>query len=65
MSPQEWCDSMVPAFKETWELLNITYTDFVRTTEPRQTKTVQHFWDTIRKNGYLYKHAYEGLVLRP
>ena len=60
MSPQEWCDSMVPAFKETWKLLNITYTDFVRTTEPRQTKTVQHFWDTIRKNGYLYKHAYEG-----
>ena len=60
MSPQEWCDSMVPAFKETWDLLNITYTDFVRTTEPRQTKTVQKFWDIIRQNGYLYKHAYEG-----
>ena len=60
MDPQSWCDSMVPAFKEAWELLNITYTDFVRTTEPRQTKSVQKFWEIINENGYCYKSAYEG-----
>ena len=60
MTPQEWCDSMVPAFKEAWDLLGITYTDFVRTTEPRQTKSVQKFWETIHNNGYCYKSAYEG-----
>ncbi|MBP5313952.1 MAG: methionine--tRNA ligase [Eggerthellaceae bacterium] len=60
MTPQQWCDSMVPAFKESWDLLNITYTDFVRTTEDRQTRTVQKFWTDLYKKGFLYKSAYEG-----
>ena len=36
MTPQAWCDSMEPVFREAWDLLDITYTDFVRTSEPRQ-----------------------------
>lgn len=60
MTPQEWCDSMVPAFKEAWDMLDITYTDFVRTTEDRQTRTVQKFWNDLYEKGYLYKSAYEG-----
>ena len=60
MTPQEWCDSMVPAFKEAWDMLGITYTDFVRTTEDRQTRSVQKFWTDLYEKGYLYKSAYEG-----
>lgn len=60
MTPQEWCDSMVPAFTDAWKMLGITYTDFVRTTEPRQHKAVQKFWEIIYNNGYCYKSAYEG-----
>ncbi|HJF64975.1 MAG TPA: class I tRNA ligase family protein, partial [Slackia equolifaciens] len=60
MTPQAWCDSMVPAFKETWDMLDITYTDFVRTTEDRQTRSVQKFWTDLYEKGYLYKSAYEG-----
>jgi methionyl-tRNA synthetase len=60
MSPQEWCDSLAPAFKEAWELLNIDYTDFVRTTEDRQTRAVQKFWQGLYDAGWLYKGAYEG-----
>ena len=60
MNPQEWCDSMEPAFREAWDLLGITYTDFVRTTEPRQHRTVQKFWQKLYDAGYLYKSAYEG-----
>ncbi len=60
MTPQEWCDSMVPAFKEAWDMLDITYTDFVRTTEERQTRSVQKFWTDLYDKGYLYKSAYEG-----
>ena len=60
MTPQEWCDSMVPAFKDAWDMLDITYTDFVRTTEERQTRTVQKFWTDLYEKGYLYKSAYEG-----
>ncbi|MBE6464824.1 MAG: methionine--tRNA ligase [Eggerthellaceae bacterium] len=60
MEPQEWCDSMEPAFRDAWDLLNITYTDFVRTTEDRQTRSVQKFWGDLYDKGYLYKGAYEG-----
>ena len=60
MSPQEWCDSMEPAFRDTWDLLNITYTDFVRTSSDRQTRTVQKFWNDLYEKGYLYKGSYEG-----
>ena len=51
MTPQEWCDSMVPAFKDAWDMLDITYTDFVRTTEERQTRTVQKFWTESVREG--------------
>ena len=32
MTPLEWCDSMEPKFRDAWDMLDITYTDFVRTT---------------------------------
>ncbi|WP_165043870.1 methionine--tRNA ligase [Adlercreutzia sp. ZJ138] len=60
MQPQEWCDSMEPAFRDAWDLLNITYTDFVRTTEPRHARSVQKFWCDLYDKGYLYKSSYEG-----
>ncbi|MCI9129766.1 MAG: methionine--tRNA ligase [Eggerthellaceae bacterium] len=60
MQPQEWCDSMEPAFRNAWEELDIKYTDFVRTTEPRHAVTVQDFWQKLYDKGYLYKGAYEG-----
>jgi methionyl-tRNA synthetase len=60
MTPQEWCDSMEPAFREAWDMLGITYTDFVRTTEPRHHRTVQRFWNDLHERGYLYKGSYEG-----
>ena len=60
MTPQQWCDSMVPAFKDAWNMLDITYTDFVRTTEDRHARTVQKFWTELHDKGCLYKGAYEG-----
>ncbi len=60
MTPQAWCDSMEPAFRDAWEQLGITYTDFVRSTEPRHTRTVQKFWQDLFDKGFLYKGSYEG-----
>lgn len=60
MTPQAWCDSMEPAFRNVWDLLDITYTDFVRTTEPRHARTVQKFWQDLYDKGYCYKGSYEG-----
>ena len=60
MQPQEWCDSMEPAFRDAWKMLDITYTDFVRTTEPRHARTVQKFWQDLYDKGWCYKGSYEG-----
>src|SRR3954466_7341195 len=33
--PQEYCDELSQAFREVWAALNISYDDYIRTTEPR------------------------------
>ncbi|MCF0103836.1 MAG: methionine--tRNA ligase, partial [Eggerthellaceae bacterium] len=60
MDPRSWCDSMESDFREVWSLLDIKYTDFVRTTEDRHARSVQKFWQDLYDKGYLYKSSYEG-----
>lgn len=60
MTAQDWCDSMEAPFRDAWEMLDISYTDFVRTTEPRHARSVRTFWQDLYDKGYLYKGSYEG-----
>ena len=59
-TPIEWCDSQIPAFKDAWEMLDITYSEFVRTSSKAQEKSVQKLWQDLYDRGYLYKGSYEG-----
>ena len=59
-TPLEWCDSQIPAFKQAWEMLDVTYTNFVRTSSDAQEKSVQKLWQSLHDKGYLYKGSYEG-----
>jgi len=61
MAPLEWTDQMSPRFAEAWAGLGISNDDFIRTTEPRHTATVQQFLGQINDNGYIYKGNYSGL----
>ena len=65
MTPQEWCDSLAPAFHEIWKTLEISNDDFIRTTEPRQIKAVQHLWERMKEAGYIYKGSYDGWYCVP
>ena len=65
MTPQEWCDSLVPAFKELLPLLDVTNDDFIRTTEPRHAEAVRRLMSTIKDNGYIYKGSYDGWYCVP
>ena len=65
MTPQQWCDFQVPAFQELWRELEITNDDFIRTTQDRQTKTVQHLWEVLKEKGYIYKGSYDGWYCVP
>ena len=65
MTPQEWCDSLAPAFHDIWHTLEISNDDFIRTTEERQIKAVQHLWDRMKEAGYIYKGSYDGWYCVP
>ncbi|MFH1826721.1 MAG: methionine--tRNA ligase [bacterium] len=53
-------DEKVAGFKEAWKVLNISYDDFLRTTEKRHEKVVQAFFSQMLANGDVYKGEYEG-----
>ncbi len=61
MSPKELVDANAEAFRKTWELLDIRFDDFIRTTEPRHYVAVQQFLQTLYDRGDIYLGAYEGL----
>jgi methionyl-tRNA synthetase len=65
MEPQEWVDSIAPRFEETWELLDISNDDFIRTTEGRHKRGVQAFWQSLHDRGFLYKGTYDGWYCVP
>ncbi len=61
MSPQEWTDITSARFMEAWERLDISYDDYIRTTEPRHHAVVQQFLQRIYDNGYITLAPYSGL----
>ena len=65
LSPQAYVDQIVPTFKELWRRLDISYTDFIRTTEPRHHKVVQAIFQRLYDKGDIYKGTYEGWYCTP
>ena len=47
-------------FKDLSKILNLSNTDFIRTTEKRHKETVQHIWKELKKNGDIYLSKYSG-----
>jgi len=60
VTPKEYCDKMVVRFRQTWKNLNISFDDFIRTTEPRHIKAVQYLIQKIYDKGDIYKSRYKG-----
>jgi methionyl-tRNA synthetase len=61
VTPQEQADRTSARFREAWDLLDIAYDDFIRTTEPRHHQAVQTLLQTVYDNGHISKQAYKGL----
>ena len=58
--PKEFCDQISQTFKDLSKTLNLSNTDFIRTTEDRHKKTVQHLWSLLEKNDDIYLSKYSG-----
>lgn len=65
MEPKEFADGIVRNFINTWKALDISYDDFIRTTEKRHTDVVVKVIEDIFKKGDIYKGEYEGWYCVP
>ncbi len=59
-SPKEFVDRIADEYKAAWKSLDISYDDFIRTTEERHVKAVTEFIRKVYDNGHIYKGTYEG-----
>ena len=60
IDPLKFCDEISQTFKNLSDTLNLSNTDFIRTTEERHKKTVQHLWSILEKNDDIYLSKYSG-----
>ena len=60
MDPLEFCNNISQTFKNLSKILNLSNTDFIRTTEKRHKDTVQLIWKELEKNGDIYLSKYSG-----
>ena len=60
VKPLEFCDDISQTFRDLSKTLNLSNTDFIRTTEERHKKTVQYLWSELEKNDDIYLSKYSG-----
>ena len=61
ISEKEFCDINSKKFQQAWKLLDINYSQFIRTTDENHKKTVQKIFKKLVEKGDIYKHSYTGL----
>lgn len=64
-SPMEFVDEIVATIKALWTRLDISYDDFIRTTEERHKVVVQKIFATLLEKGDIYLGEYEGWYCTP
>lgn len=65
VTPQAYVDEVVAGIKELWKTMEISYDDFIRTTEERHQTRVQQIWNRMYEKGDIYKGKYEGMYCTP
>lgn len=56
---QKYVDEYAAKFDELKEMLNLSYTNFIRTTDEGHKKAAQEIWRRADANGYIYKKKYK------
>ncbi|MDW7655550.1 MAG: methionine--tRNA ligase [Bacillota bacterium] len=65
MTPQAYVDEIVDGIKDLWQLLDISYDRFIRTTDKAHEKAIQYIFQTLYDKGDIYKSEYEGWYCTP
>ncbi len=64
-TPLAYVDEIVSDIRDLWQLLQISYDDFIRTTEPRHERVVQEIFRKLEASGDIYLSQYEGWYCTP
>lgn len=65
LTPIEHTNRLVEKFKSLWTMLDITYDDFIRTTEERHEKVVTYVLNKLWEQGDIYSSEYSGWYCTP
>ncbi|MBU2263395.1 class I tRNA ligase family protein, partial [Patescibacteria group bacterium] len=57
--PKIYCDECAIKFDKLKELLNLSYNNFIRTTDEHHIMAAQEFWNRCLKNDDIYKAKYK------
>ena len=60
LDPLAYCDRMEQEFRTTWQRLDVSFDDFIRTTEPRHKVGVTEVARRLHEAGDIYEGLYEG-----
>lgn len=60
MDPLAFCDKVSARFRKLADIMNISYDDFIRTTEERHKIACQALWKKLEEAGQIYEGKYEG-----
>ena len=64
-TPQKFVDEKAAEIKRIWDIMNTSYDRFVRTTDPKHEKVVQHIFKYMYDKGDIYKGEYKGHYCTP
>ncbi len=65
VTPKAYVDEIVRNTKALWQLMEVEYDDFIRTTDERHIRIVQQIFRRFYEQGDIYKSKYEGLYCTP
>ncbi|MDR2908794.1 MAG: methionine--tRNA ligase [Oscillospiraceae bacterium] len=65
LSPKEYIDKIVGSIKELWELMDIRYDRFIRTTDDYHVEAIQRIFKALYDKGEIYKGTYTGHYCKP
>ena len=65
ITPLEFIDPLVAQLKDMWQLLDIGYDRFIRTTDEDHVATVKKIYEKLYATGDIYKAEYEGYYCTP
>ena len=63
--PKDFVDSFIADYKHAWQIYDIRYDKFIRTTDSYHSKGAQEFINVLMDRGYIYKSVYKGWYCTP